>query len=224
MKSLIERIAASSVSAGLNRLHNRSTPKFSREEIRHLRLSFSQFGEDIGIARWFREHFKIDRGIYVDVGAYHPTQFSNTLLLQKSGWRGVNIDMNAEKIARFKELRPNDINVHAAVSNSKGWAKSYGSGLVEEMKEDPNGTIPVRPLDDILSETPFKTIDYLNIDCEGHDYDVLQSIDLNLYQPKIITIEALGPAEASRLREYLVSRFYEPKEIFHFTTLFVREI
>ncbi len=224
MKSFFENAAAYLVSTGLHWLHNRSTPAFSREEIRHLRLSFSQFGEDIGLQRWFDEHFKITRGIYVDVGAYHPIQFSNTLLLHKNGWRGVNIDMNADKISMFKQLRPDDVNVHSAVSNSQGWARSKRSGLVEEMEEDPHGTIPVRPLNDILSETSFQKIDYLNIDCEGHDFEVLQSVDLDSYQPKVITIEALGQAEEFRLRDYLVARSYAPKEVFHYTTLFVREI
>lgn len=222
MKAIFERISASLVSAGIYILHNRNTPKFSREEIRFLRLSFSQFGEDIGLGRWFDQFFQINNGVYVDVGAFHPIYYSNTLLLHKKGWRGVNIDMNADKIALFKALRPGDINVHAAANNVSGTARALRSGLVEEMALDPTGDIPVRRLDDILAQTPFRKIDYLNIDCEGHDYDALQSIDLDLYQPKVITIEALGPQEASRLRDYLASKGYNFEEKFHYTLLFVR--
>jgi len=223
MKAIFERISASLVSAGIFFLHNRNTPKFTREEIRYLRFSFSQFGEDIGLGRWFDEFFKIKNGVYVDVGAFHPIHYSNTLLLHKKGWRGVNIDMNAGKIALFKVLRPGDVNVHAAVSNLSGKARALHAGLVEEMIFDPEGDIPVRRLDDILAETEFRKVDYLDIDCEGHDYDALQSIDLDLYQPKVITIEALGTEAASRLSDYLSSKGYALKEKFHFTLLFVRE-
>lgn len=222
MKAILEKISAWLVSTGIYLLHNRSTPKFSREEIRYLRLSFSQFGEDIGLGKWFDDFFKIQNGVYVDVGAFHPIFYSNTLLLHKKGWRGVNIDMNADKIALFKALRPGDVNVHAAANNVSGKARALHSGLVEEMVLDPKGDIPVRRLDEILAQTPFRKIDYLNIDCEGHDYDALQSIDLDLYQPKVITIEALGAEAASRLGDYLASQGYKFEEKFHYTLLFVR--
>jgi len=171
MKALLGKISALLVSIGINLLHNRNTPIFSREEIRYLQLSFSQFGEDIGLARWFDEFFQIQKGVYVDVGAFHPIHFSNTLLLHKKGRRGVSIDMNTEKIGLFESLRPGDVNVYAAANNVSGKARALHSGLVEEMVLDPKGDIPVRRLDDILAQTSFRKIDYL--DCEGHDYDVL---------------------------------------------------
>jgi hypothetical protein len=70
--------------------------------------------------------------------------------------------------------------------------------------------------------TTFRKIDYLNIDCEGRDFDVLQSIDLALYQPKIITIEAWGQRESSQLSEYLAPKGYTLEERFHYTVLFLR--
>lgn len=222
MKALIEKAAASLVSAGIHHLHNRNTPAFSREEIRYLRLSFSQFGEDISLGRWFDEHFQVQQGVYVDVGAFHPIHLSTTLLLYKRGWRGVNIDMNAEKVERFNALRPGDINVHAAVNKTPGMASSGQEGVLEHMIADPNGSIPVRTLDEILAETPFRKIDYLNIDCEGHDYDVLQSTSLETYEPKIITVEAWGPEDSARLSSYLAPKGYSLEEKFHFTLLFVK--
>src|SRR5690349_18388101 len=143
MKVALLKLFAWLVSAGIYLLHNRNTLWFSREELRHVHLSFSQFGEDIGLAKWFDELFRIQRGIYVDVGAYHPIHFSNTLLLHKKGWRGVNIDMNADKIALFNKFRPDDVNVHAAVSNVAGKARALDSGLVERFISDPSGSIPV---------------------------------------------------------------------------------
>ena len=53
------------------------------------RYSFSQEGEDLLIDRMFDGQ---SVGFYVDVGAHHPTRFSNTYLLYLRGWRGINID------------------------------------------------------------------------------------------------------------------------------------
>jgi hypothetical protein len=47
-------------------------------------------------------------GVYVDVGAFDPVQFSNTLLLRQHGWRGVNVDPNAAQIEKFRRFRPAD--------------------------------------------------------------------------------------------------------------------
>ena len=71
----------------------RTTP----EDWQHLRFSFSQFGEDLVLLNYLKE----PHGFYVDVGAHHPVQFSNTYLLHRRGWHGVNIDATEEAIARF---------------------------------------------------------------------------------------------------------------------------
>ena len=51
-------------------------------------------GEDIEVFNYFKNK-KI--GFYVDVGAYHPIQRNNTMLLYLNGWEGINIDINKIK-------------------------------------------------------------------------------------------------------------------------------
>jgi hypothetical protein len=85
----------------------------AKAEMRAMRVSFSQFGEDLVVD----SHFGKADGLFVDVGAHHPFKLSNTKLLSSLGWRGVNIDCDPEKIARFETLRPHDHNVCAAVSD-----------------------------------------------------------------------------------------------------------
>jgi hypothetical protein len=65
----------------------------------------------------FGLQFNLRKGVYVDVGAYHPILGSNTLLLYKEGWRDINIDLAAERVASFNRYRPNDYNVVACVSD-----------------------------------------------------------------------------------------------------------
>jgi hypothetical protein len=71
-------------------LRNRWQSWLSREEIRLARFSFSQFGEDLVIEELTNQP-GIERGFYVDVGAFDPVTGSNTLLLFKRGWSGINI-------------------------------------------------------------------------------------------------------------------------------------
>jgi hypothetical protein len=101
----------------LTRLRNGVDLNLSREEFRYSRVGFAQFSEDLAVIRWIDERIPQIPRIYVDAGCFHPIHCSNTLLLHKRGWRGVNIDMFPSKIAAFKALRPADYNVLAALSS-----------------------------------------------------------------------------------------------------------
>ena len=72
-------------------------------------------GEDIEILKYTKN---IERGFYVDVGCYHPTHINNCNLLYQKGWTGVNIDISKFSIDLFNYLRPKDLNVNCAISNS----------------------------------------------------------------------------------------------------------
>ena len=71
-------------------------------------------GEDLFINNFFKNKKK---GFYIDVGCYHPIHRSNTFLLYKKGWRGINIDIHKFSIELFRYLRPEDFNYNFAVSN-----------------------------------------------------------------------------------------------------------
>ena len=75
--------------------------------------TYSQFGEDMVINEFFVDFI----GRYVDVGCYHPIKYSNTALLHKKGWSGVNIDLNSISIELFNSCRKNDKNIVACLSD-----------------------------------------------------------------------------------------------------------
>ena len=60
--------------------------------------SYSQCGEDLFIENFFKNK---NYGTYLDIGAFNPIKFSNTLLLYKKGWKGINIDLNQTSIDLF---------------------------------------------------------------------------------------------------------------------------
>ena len=92
--------------------HNSFIPKKSQ----------SIFGEDVFADKYFK---KLNKGFYVDVGAYHPFFWSNTYLLFKRKWEGINIDINHLSVELFNIARSNDHNVNASVSNSNKKVKKY---------------------------------------------------------------------------------------------------
>ena len=72
------------------------------------RKRYSQWGEDKIIFDFFKN---INKGIYLDIGCFHPFMYSNTCLLYKKGWRGINIDINSTAIDLFNIARKEDKNI-----------------------------------------------------------------------------------------------------------------
>ncbi len=160
-------------------------------------------GEDLFIEDLTKD---IKNGFYVDAGCYHPLHLSNTYLLYKRGWNGINIDISEFSIKLFNHLRPNDLNINLAVSNSDKEITFYYQKKLSQLttikKEISNermqGNIKEKKikslkLNSILNESKFKNrqIDFLNIDVEGADFEALKSLDFKIYSPKIICIEII---------------------------------
>ena len=80
------------------------------------RKSYSMEGEDLELLKLTKN---INQGFYVDAGCYHPLRLNNTYLLYKKKWNGLNIDLSEFTIDLFNYMRPDDVNVHSAISNSE---------------------------------------------------------------------------------------------------------
>lgn len=202
---------------------------------KNYKIFYSQFGED----RIINEILKKNRkGIYVDVGCYHPKKYSNTFLLYRDKkWRGINIDIEEEKIALFKILRPEDINICCPVSNFSKLVEvnklgnfNVGSYIKNIKKKKFNKNYKkTRSLNEILLSTRYKNneIDLLNIDVEGNDFDVLKSINLNKYNPKIIIIEShlkdINKIQSSKIYKYLIKFNYKLRSWSFYSLIFVKK-
>jgi FkbM family methyltransferase len=169
---------------------------------RHKTVSYAQNGEDLIIDGLLRPGAS---GRYVDVGCNHPIQRSNTYRLYQRGWTGLAIDANLAFATEFAKLRPNDRFINVCVSDletdatlriyrdhllsSLGSKKAFDSPTQYALESEQ--TVRTRTLNDILASCNFAPqFELLSIDAEFHDLEVLRSIDLALYKPELIVIEA----------------------------------
>lgn len=203
---------------------------------------YSQSGEDIILASIFRQKA---RGFYVDVGAHHPTRYSNTRLLYKKGWRGINIDANPYSIELFRRQRPKDINLASGVAENSGeityWAFSdpavntfsgdeaqrwLGKPWIKLLGKE---KVRVAPLKEILRRhlPAGMGIDLLNVDTEGLDLQVLRSNDWILYSPDVVVVEdaEFSPdyPQKSAIYRFLRNRRYKLYAFTAISLIFVRE-
>lgn len=157
--------------------------------------------------QWFENGVKkeeIPNGFYMDVGCYHPKKFSNTYMLYKKGWSGINIDMEEDKISLFNMVRPRDLNVLSPISDKEEEVTLYryskyglGSTIDKKIASETTDniydktTVKTKTLNEVINESSYKDtqIDVLSIDVEGMDFRVLRSLDIKKYSPKVIIIE-----------------------------------
>jgi len=169
--------------------------------------SYSQEGEDMILRRLFENQKK---GFYVDVGAHHPKRFSNTFFFYKKGWSGINIDAMPNSMRLFNKIRPRDINLEVPISDKKQKLKYYMfnepalNGFSKDLTEKRDGKDNYK----IISEKDMETstlkeifekylphgqeIDFMSIDVEGLDLQVLKSNDWERARPKLVLIEIIG--------------------------------
>ena len=169
-----------------------------------IQKSYSQQGEDLIIDKLLNYKKK---GTYIDIGAFDPVRLSNTKRFYEKGWKGVNIEPDYNNYLKFVKLRPNDINLNIGISNKKDILKFFRFNVdtlstfskQEAEKYKKQGyklletiDVEVRTLSSIFSDV-LKTnkIDFLSVDTEGYDLEVLKSNDWNKYRPKIVCVETL---------------------------------
>ena len=201
----------------------------TQEEWKNIRMSFSQFGEDLVL-----EHLLPPKGFYIDIGANHPVTHSNTWLFYRNGWRGITVEPNPDLARLHRQRRPKDRVIEAAVGKKDGWGTlqrgdSHLTNHVEicrhGQKSKKSGSVRILTLSRILLENlPAETeVDLLNVDCEGMDLQILQGHDWKRCRPKVICAEAKTPGEERKLKALLQRRGYAMQARIFYSVIFVRK-
>jgi FkbM family methyltransferase len=167
--------------------------------------SFSQHSEDLIIAKLLKD---VQNGFYVDIGANDPEVISNTRYFYDRGWRGINIEPHPEMYQRILEKRQEDINLNIGVASEEGELIFYKLDKINETAGstfDKNVAealtkkgyvisaeikMSVIPLSKVLrSHLNNKKIDFMSVDTEGFDLEVIKSNDWTTFRPKILIVE-----------------------------------
>ena len=168
--------------------------------------SYSQFGEDLVLRHFVLKDNKNYQGFFIDIGAYHPTKYSNTYYFYQRGWRGLNIDAKPGSMMRFNKKRPKDTNLEIGVALKSDKKEFYifkepafnTFSLEMANKWQAQGQellrkelVTIDSLSNILDEylPDNKKIDFMSIDVEGFDLEVLKSNNWQKYRPRYILVE-----------------------------------
>jgi FkbM family methyltransferase len=187
------------------------------------RKQYSQWGEDQYVNFFFKD---VQKGIYLDVGCFHPYMYSNTCLLHKKGWTGINVDINQTSIDLFNIARPKDINLCTTIDENKKKFTMYyddpfspintlDKNFYENLKESffKNKrilSIQSKTIKEIIETSKIENkVDFINIDVEGSDYDILKQIDLKKLKVKLVSIETHNVEGSASKNVDLISRFLE---------------
>jgi Methyltransferase FkbM domain len=174
--------------------------------IRAKRVSYSQYGEDLIVSSYF-DWKGIKSGVYVDIGAFHPTWLSNTHLLHASGWTGHVYDIDSTKVRAFTALRGGRVNAQclavtpepvegASVSVykfNKPWSELDTLSLEEAEARRLTGesyrkeTVAAVSINELLDKVG--KVHFLNIDIEGLDTSLLMAMNLSPLSPDVIVFE-----------------------------------
>jgi FkbM family methyltransferase len=183
-----------STTAGMNAMIPFASPLLS---------SFSQHGEDLWLDLVLGGK---DKGFYIDVGANHPRFNSNTRRFYLRGWSGINIEPTRQGHALFEQERPKDINLQAAIAPEEGdttlytlsndttlstldrdTAREMAKRLGLEVRE---GKVRTMPLAKVFREyVGERLVDFMSVDAEGYDFEVLSTNDWSQYRPTFLLVE-----------------------------------
>lgn len=207
------------------------------------RVSYSQCGEDM-IARFVFDTLKIAQPTYIDIGAHHPSYLNNTFAFYQAGSKGVNIEPDPDLFARFPAERSRDSNLNIGIGPVAGElaffvmsARTLNTFSADEARSasekgrakiERTLKLPVRTVGDVLAEQFAQTApDFLSLDVEGLDLDILKAWDFGRWRPKLVCVETIvyggsrGAGQRDDISAHLLDNGYFSYAHTHVNSLFV---
>lgn len=211
------------------------------------RRSFAQAGEDM-IADFIFRAMGVAQPTYLDIGAHHPTHLSNTHFFYARGCRGVNVEPDPDLFSAFVAQRPEDVNLNVGIGEgdvpalpfhvmstrtlntfSKAEATRYAQTGLHRIESVIS--VPVVSINTVIAKHfGGAAPDFVSVDVEGLDAEIIRSLDLERYRPAVICVETLTFSETREeqkipeIAEYLLARGYFAYADTYINTLFVDHV
>lgn len=203
-------------------------------------MSYSQFNQDLEVVEFYKSK---KNGYFVDIGAYDGVEYSNTYLLEKEyDWKGICIEPTPYNFDKLVENRPNSACINKACyskSNTKvpfsiannfdmlsGISHCIDSFHVHEVNANKTEIfVETITLNDVLRENNAPSfIDYLSLDTEGSEFEILQKFRFSDYTFGIIHVEH-NFVEHNRLRiqHLLLSNNYAYIKESHYDDFYIHK-
>jgi len=200
--------------------HDSGTRWPSPEEVCGKRASYAQNFEDVRLARALPG----PQGFYLDVGANEPVFHSVTKLFYQRGWRGVNVEPLPAIWERLRVDRPRDVNLNAGVADRNGTLTFYERPDCPALSSfDPQlaglggyhvieRAVPVFTLAEVCDRHvgAGRTVDFLKVDAEGFEREILEGGDWGRWRPRVVIVEASPPDDCGPVLDglgYLAAAF-----------------
>ena len=197
------------------------------------------FGEDLFVQNYFANQ---SDGFYIDVGCNQPKKNSLTFQLFKKGWKGINVDISERCIELYNYFRKQDINLNISLGSKEKNVDAYifydnctMNTVDSKFKEHTRNSVNKFPevkkikqstLNKIISDFGITKIDYLNIDVEGHEMDVLKGFDIRKIMPTLVSVEihdSVCPPLKSDIYKFFIANKFSLASIYGWTYFFESE-
>jgi FkbM family methyltransferase len=194
---------------------------------------------------WVRDNinFSDEELFYVDIGANDGLIVSNTAHFDLNlGWKGICVEPHPRAFSELQKNRPNSINLNYCITDSEGevdflsisgyaemlsgiknfYSEDHLKRIDSEIKKHGGEKqiikIVSKPLWEVLKKYDVKKIDYLSIDTEGSEFEILNGIDFDQVDIRVISTENSSNKEINKLLQnkgYIFAGFVCGDEIYH---------
>jgi FkbM family methyltransferase len=189
--------------------------------------SYSQCGEDL-IINFIFNSIGIQTPSFIDIGAHHPEYLNNTAFFYRRGASGINIEPDPTLFKAFEKMRGRDVNINAGIASSEGsfdfyvmsspTLNTFSKDEAHNAEKEGYKIVDVKKIGTVSLQTVLNKYaggrfpDFLSLDVEGIDLEILQAIEYEKTAPTVICVETISFSNTGQgVKNATIIEFLEKK-------------